>query len=1322
MSKKVYSDVPWQGLLTDERQHDDPVLSQKCLEETALVCSRISNHSGYARLTRYYNILYQSFMPNCKLSVEVLRRHYHISSEVISFICSGRTVRICNQRVLTFLLTEFEKDHDISKFFSIVKQLIQLPDLRMMIDRLRDEFPAETDKDIQATVIVDENTEVVDEDQDMKIQFEASDLPSYSAVDEDVTVLEIKEFQAEITVRRVRTSIVSDSHTLSDSPTIDTSPVLHKTKHLYTPPVTSQSVFTVTLNDTTHHTMPNLEGNTSHTVSTPSHQPVLLSPQLSGAEETDVFSEEVKSKPHTLSHDHNTSFEGSYSSEASTPAKSPPQFSSSPFSPSRDHSSLTSYSENLYPTGPLSDKSLLQATATTASVSSKASAKPSVSAAASVMGPAVDPVTLLEEKGFEPLKSRYSLLYQSFPENYMHTVSKLEQHLTDTDITSILGCTKTILANKKILDSLIVHMKCREDLLDLCDHLEKISESPSMSNIVNELRNDVINNIQKEPHPKSHSKMDDEPDPPVFSRIEAIDPNCKVVQILKKYYHTLCHSLSPNIIKNLSAVAGICATDSRFRSQIEKCQTPVQANRILLDRLILSLDFEERMLEFCDVLDNMIEDGELKQNLEMFRNEILAVLSNKPEGSTDWRIKPVTFLKVQTPEGVKTVCIKDPHQQHMYAADGTTTKSVMAVSHCPHCHHHHHHSHDVTETDSGDDVLQPPPIPQYNVSRLKLEKELTDAVLDSSQAKSAVAVTIVGDGGFGKSTLAKAFCHSTTTKQYFPDGFLIVELGPNAPDPRSTLRRLYRRLSCGLRIDGDVNSIAQYIHTLIIENYPSILVIIDDVCNLHDAQPYIMAFRNCKIIVTTKLGDVCQQLSSSKVVIVGQMEPLEATKLLSSATGQLSEDDEMIVRELANDLHFWPLLLCIARGQLQMNFKKAGVHAIGNLQSDLYGKGLEHVTRASDENDSHSRKTALTACVEASLELLTPEENDSLLNLVHHIGGGGVIETQHVPKLCNIDEVSSIQLLDKLNSLGLITFTLSSGNAKEAIKIHNVIAQYLLDSQVYNPPEHLGDSQEAKAFMNPAEEGQTVSILLFSRRNPQNTADKITGTPEWCLNNVLQTYDNQFDSFIKINEHHIGSWSTDIFNLLQNVCSVAYTSPAKFPDLKSIESEADRLLTECQSVMMEYSQEINQLKQQVDTMVKQRDYDGALKKLEEYFINFSLKQVALGTKKLVERVASGCDQKYKHSLEVSSEFLHCFTPEHDFFLKLQLPSIKLILDLHRRIIAALASGPPAVDEVADEIWTSKLSDQSSLLNANYMIKLQEVAPHQVLQWQQINSF
>lgn len=71
----------------------------------------------------------------------------------------------------------------------------------------------------------------------------------------------------------------------------------------------------------------------------------------------------------------------------------------------------------------------------------------------------------------------------------MSTVNKLERHLTDTDIASILQCSNAILANKKILDSLIIHMKCKEDLLDLCDQLEKINGSPNMNSIINNLRN-----------------------------------------------------------------------------------------------------------------------------------------------------------------------------------------------------------------------------------------------------------------------------------------------------------------------------------------------------------------------------------------------------------------------------------------------------------------------------------------------------------------------------------------------------------------------------------------------------------------------------------------------------------------------------------------------------------------------------------------------------------------------------------------------------------------------------------------------------------------
>ena len=46
-------------------------------------------------------------------------------------------MRICNQRLLTFILTEFEKDYDISRFCVVIEQLIQLPELRRIADKLR---------------------------------------------------------------------------------------------------------------------------------------------------------------------------------------------------------------------------------------------------------------------------------------------------------------------------------------------------------------------------------------------------------------------------------------------------------------------------------------------------------------------------------------------------------------------------------------------------------------------------------------------------------------------------------------------------------------------------------------------------------------------------------------------------------------------------------------------------------------------------------------------------------------------------------------------------------------------------------------------------------------------------------------------------------------------------------------------------------------------------------------------------------------------------------------------------------------------------------
>lgn len=76
-------------------------------------------------------------MPNCKLSIEVVKRYYRVLPDVASFILSGKNMRECNQRVLTFILSEFEKEYDILRLCAVIEQLIQLPELRKIADKLR---------------------------------------------------------------------------------------------------------------------------------------------------------------------------------------------------------------------------------------------------------------------------------------------------------------------------------------------------------------------------------------------------------------------------------------------------------------------------------------------------------------------------------------------------------------------------------------------------------------------------------------------------------------------------------------------------------------------------------------------------------------------------------------------------------------------------------------------------------------------------------------------------------------------------------------------------------------------------------------------------------------------------------------------------------------------------------------------------------------------------------------------------------------------------------------------------------------------------------
>ena len=85
----------------------------------------------FSFLSRYYNLLYQSLIPNCKLTINTLRQHISISDNIEQYIVGAENCRTSCQRLINFLLTRLYSEKDYKQFcyhINIVSVLADLPD------------------------------------------------------------------------------------------------------------------------------------------------------------------------------------------------------------------------------------------------------------------------------------------------------------------------------------------------------------------------------------------------------------------------------------------------------------------------------------------------------------------------------------------------------------------------------------------------------------------------------------------------------------------------------------------------------------------------------------------------------------------------------------------------------------------------------------------------------------------------------------------------------------------------------------------------------------------------------------------------------------------------------------------------------------------------------------------------------------------------------------------------------------------------------------------------------------------------------------------
>ena len=612
---------------------------------------------------------------------------------------------------------------------------------------------------------------------------------------------------------------------------------------------------------------------------------------------------------------------------------------------------------------------------------------------------------------------------------------------------------------------------------------------------------------------------------------------------------------------------------------------------------------------------------------------------------------------------------------------------------------------------------RPPPLPSNHVNRQILLDEIATKLLQATNDpnKYETTLTITGAGGFGKTTTVISLCYHDVIKKQFIDGFIFIELGPQATDPSIKLRAIYNLLTDE---QCDINVVEQKINQLTSDYYRNLLVIIDDVWHVEDAEPLVKAFSNCKTILTTRMNDIEQYIPSKQSVTIGQMMEDEAISLLTSGvvdSSQLSQEDVSLLNEISQDVHLWPLLLSLIRGQLSHNLKQHHLSyhkAIQNVQAKLHHKGLTAFDKNNIEAVKKGRKLAVKACIEITLELLTKSLSNKIKTLILYTGIGTSLQTAILNDLWNISAQEAEDTVDILWAYGLVQFTdvtISPNNINikhHCVEVHAVISQYIsecIDSEeVINlsPCGRLGTSQLVRKGLLSAF-NQSYGVYDLSSLKAMDYLKYRLNVVESI---IIPDHLKKINIYTIINPH-------DVMQILQHIKNVLMTSPYTINLLSLFGEEINSLIKNSKQILKDAHKLCRKLNQSVQRNLYDKNYDKLIQTVEEFIKNYPLCNVAQKAVTMVKKIIPYCDGKLLHYMMMRCEHLQMMTHDYHDMSTLGLPYIKLRIKQCKKITTSLLNGSPDIELTYQYIRSDKYAEEEKLVSINYLIKRQEVAPN-----------
>ena len=612
-------------------------------------------------------------------------------------------------------------------------------------------------------------------------------------------------------------------------------------------------------------------------------------------------------------------------------------------------------------------------------------------------------------------------------------------------------------------------------------------------------------------------------------------------------------------------------------------------------------------------------------------------------------------------------------------------------------------------TTTGIKCPPPPPLPPNYVCRQHLLDDIVRKLIQSTTDPNSygTSLTITGSGGFGKTSIVTALCHHPMIKEKFTDGVLFIELGPQATDPSMKLSQLYHLLTDQYLKQGDINYVEQEINQLTSLYCRNLLVIIDDVWHVEDAEPIVKAFSNCKIVLTTRMNDIEHYIPTKHVISVGPMEQSEAISLMTCGVidiSQLSQEDISLLDELAQDVHLWPLLLSLIRGQLSHNLKQYKLcyhESIQTVQAKLHDKGI---TAFDKNNIQRSRKYAVKVCIEVTLDLLTKSLSDKLKLLILWTGIGMSLQTAVLHNLWNSTEHEAKYVVDVLWGYGLIQFTDISipphKCTQHCVEVHAIISQYIIECM---------DSSEVKTLLT----GHQLAVycgLTKQFKKCYGVCDRWSCASDFLKYKLCEIENHYLPIYVKqINMLTIRDPYLTAATLLR-IKDFLMTSPNITTLFPSLSDELDLLICDCHKILKDAHRLSRILTQNLQRCLTQRNYHNLIQSIETFAYTYPIARVAQQAVTIVNKTIPYCDGKLLDIIIEQCELLQTMTHDYHFITLMILPAIKLSIKDLQLIHCSLQAGSEAAQQY---FLSGQHEEDEELIDSNYLIKLQEIAPNLV---------